>query len=176
MCEPYLDQAILRRLLRYSKKTGRFVWRKRDDVRAAWNTRYAGKGAGFRWSPDGRTFYRVIRIFDWPFLAHRLARLYVTGRWPDNGIDHRNTDGEDNRWRNLRDATKVQNGANRGRNANNKTGFKGVSIYGKSGRYRATIQFAGKWKHIGTFDRPEAAAAAYRREAVRLAGTFARAS
>ena len=173
MIEPFLDQATVRRLLRYSRKSGRFVWRRRPDARREWNTRYAGKDAGCRWSPNGKVFYRSIRIFDWPFLAHRIAWLYVVGSWPV-GVDHEDGDGENNRWRNLREATAVQNGANRGCNSNNTSGFKGVSV-GSSGRYRATIQFDGKWRQIGTFDSPEEASAAYQREARRLAGEFARA-
>lgn len=169
--EPFLDQAILRRLLRYSRRTGKFTWRKRSDVRNCWNTRYAGREAGSSWTP-GNITYRVIRIFDYPFLAHRLAWLYVEGRWPTDGIDHRDLDGENNRWRNLRPATKFQNGANRGPNSNNKTGFKGVSV--RAGRFRATIQVNGKWRSLGVFDSAQEASAAYRAAAIRLAGRFAR--
>lgn len=176
MNEPYLDQTILKRLLRYNKRTGVWTWRKRADVRRAWNTRYAGRRAGYDWSPSGRVIYRCIRIFDYPFLAHRLAYLYVTGVWPVADVDHRDLDGRNNRWTNLRPATKTQNGANRGRNSNNKTGFKGVSICSKTGRFRATIQFSGRWRQIGTFDTARAASQAYRRAAKDCAGSFARAS
>ena len=42
-------------------------------------------------------------------------------------IDHRNYDSLDNRRRNLRAATNVQNMANRDRTRSNSTGFKGVT-------------------------------------------------
>jgi len=172
--EPFLDQAIVKRLLRYSKKTGERIWRYRPEARANWNTRYAGRRAGSVWKaqPSDMT-YRVIRIFDYPFFEHRLAILYVTGEWPINTVDHRDLDGENNKWRNLRQATTIQNCANRGCNKNSQSGFKGVSLT-PNGRYRATIQFNRKWRQVGTFDTAEQAAAAYRAEAIRLAGEFAR--
>ncbi len=173
---PFLDQAVLKRLLRYSKKTGEWTWRYRPDGLACWNTRYAGKKAGYAWTdPKGTgTVYWVIRIMDYPFLAHRLAVLYVTGDWPRDGVDHRDLDGINNRWSNLRNADKSQNGANRRRTRINKTGFKGVSICSKTGRYRATTGIGGKWTSLGTFDTAEEAGAAYEAEALRRAGEFAR--
>lgn len=174
--EPHLDQVILKRILRYSKRSGKFIWRVRSDVPKGWNTRYAGKEAGSSWAPTGLITYRVIRIFDYPFLAHRLAWLYVTGSWPAAQIDHRDMDGENNRWTNLRQATHAQNGANRGPSKRNKTGFKGVSICGKTGRFRATIGIGGQWTELGRFDTVEEASAAYAKEAARRAGEFARAS
>ena len=73
--EPCLDQETLKRILRYSKATGEFFWRKRDDVRREWNTRFAGKRAGYAWTDRKGTgvTYWVIRIMDYPFLAHRVA-------------------------------------------------------------------------------------------------------
>ena len=164
---PKLRKEIIRRLLRYNRRTGVFTWRRRPGA-SAWNTRYAGKIAGFDWSPDGgKTLYRSIRIFDWPFLAHRLAVLYVTGRWPEADVDHEDRDGLNNRWKNLRDATKTQNGFNRGANKNSRTGIKGVSPYGD--RFRAAIQ----GETIGIFDDAQSAASAYQTEARVRAGAFA---
>ena len=168
---PILDQMMLKRVLRYSRKTGLFIWRERSDVRPQWNGRYAGQVAGFPWSPDGgKNTYISIRIFDWPFLAHRLAVLYVTGEWPENDVDHRDLDGQNNRWRNLRQATKAQNGANRGPSVLNKTGFKGVSLCQKSGRFRASI----RGKHLGTRSTAKGAAALYDAAAKVHFGSFAR--
>jgi hypothetical protein len=46
------------------------------------------------------------------YLAHRLAVLYVTGEWPEQEVDHKNGVRDDNRWRNLRDASSAQNRRN----------------------------------------------------------------
>jgi hypothetical protein len=39
--------------------------------------------------------------------------------------------------------------------------FKGVSPYGRNGKWRATIRPGGEWRHIGSFQTPEDAARAY---------------
>lgn len=175
MARPFLDQATLKRLLHYDPQTGVFTWLHRSDVTKAWNTRYSGKVAGYDWTPPpGNVTYRNIRIFDWPFLGHRLAWLYMTGSWPTAEVDHKDTNGLNNKWENLRSASKVQNGANRGANCNNKTGFKGVSRNKRTGRYRATIQAGGKWRWLGSFDTAEQAHAAYCAAAALSAGEFVR--
>lgn len=169
---PALTQDTLKRLLHYEPLTGVFTWLTRADVRQSWNTRYAGKEAGFDWS-IGNVTYRSIRIFDWPFLAHRLAFLYTTGAWPKDGIDHKDLDGLNNRWANLREATKAQNSANTKAMRNNSSGFKGVSK-NHNGRWRATISISGKQRRLGYFDTPEEASAAYHAAAVERSGEFAR--
>lgn len=167
MTMPPIDQAVLKHLIRYDPETGVFVWLPRANAKA-WNTRYAGKEAGYVWKATGGRQYRSIRIFDWPFLAHRLACLYVTGEWPAVDVDHEDGDGLNNRWTNLRPATKSQNGANRPANRNNKTGFKGVSMH--AGRFRAAI----KGRVLGYRDTAEEAAALYAEAAATEFGEFAR--
>lgn len=48
-----------------------------------------------------------------------------------------------------------------GRYRNNKSGFPGVSLHKKSGRWQALIGYEGRNYHIGLFDTPEAAHQAY---------------
>lgn len=174
MTEPHLTQEIVRRLLRYNRSTGVLTWRRRSDGPASWNTRYAGKEAGARWSPDGgQNVYRVIRIFDYPFLAHRIIFLHVLGEWPKETVDHHDLDGLNNRWRNIRPANRSQNGLNRRANKNSRTGIKGVSPC-RDGGFRATLQVNGKWREIGTFPTKKAAAAAYAIAVRSSAGKFGR--
>lgn len=173
MPTPFLDQETLRKLLIYYPGLGDFMWRTRSDVGQTWNTRYAGKAAGFSWTAPGGVTYRSIRIFDWPFLGHRLAFLYMTGEWPTL-VDHIDGNGMNNRWANLRLATRAQNAANSGLSVANKTGFKGVCAGKAPGRYRATIRIGGKQVSLGTFDNPEAAARAYRKAATEHHGEYAR--
>lgn len=172
MSEPYLDQTILKSLLHYDPGTGIFTWKPRADARKTWNTRYANKVAGFDWTVSPGTIYRSIRIFDWPFLAHRLAVLYMTGSWPPIDTDHRDRNGLNNRWENLRIADKRQNGANRGVSKRNKLGFKGVTV-DNDGRYRATLGYKGKQIWLGRYDTPEQAHEAYMRAARKYFGEFA---
>lgn len=171
MSAPLLTAETLRSLLRYDPETGEFRWIARDGKKA-WNTKYAGKLAGFNWTV-GAICYRSIRIFDWPFLGHRLAWLYMTGEWPAGGIDHRDGDGLNNRWANLREASKVENAGNVRAKSRNTSGFKGVSQK-SNGRYRASIQSHGKWRHLGTFVTAEEAHSAYAAAAAEAFGEFAR--
>lgn len=171
---PELTQALLISLLHYDPETGVFTWRARDAATRGWNARYAGKVAGFDWSPNGKTFYRSIRIFDWPFLGHRLAVLYMTGSWPERDVDHRDLDGLNNRWTNLRPASKSQNGANRGASAVSRSGMKGVTFDARACRWRATIGVMGQQKWLGSFSTPEEAQTAYADAATKYFGEFAR--
>jgi len=161
MPEPFLDHATLLRLLHYDPETGVFVWRRRGDVREQWNGRYAGKRAGYKWSPGGKIFYWVIRIFDWPFLAHRVAVLYMTGAWPENLVDHRDRDGLNNRWRNLRDADRAQNAVNAGVTRASSTGLRGAFLCRETGRFRSQIKFEGRAIWLGYYETAEEAHAAY---------------
>ena len=163
-----LTAAELRRVLHYDPKTGRFTWRYRPDRNASWNARYAGKEAGYD-SPDPP--YRVIRINKILHYAHRLAHLYMKGEWPPRGIDHKDGDGFNNRWKNLRLATQSQNLANR-KSVGNAAGLKGVrpQLYG---RFAATIKVRRKDIYLGMFDTPKEAHDAYVEAAREHFGEFA---
>jgi AP2 domain len=100
----------------------------------------------------------------------------VHGEWPSGDLDHiDNISGHD--WiDNLRPATREQNLANMRLHAKNTSGFKGVSWHKWRGKWRASISKKNKHSHIGFFDTPEAAHAAYVEAAQRLHGEFARAA
>lgn len=85
-------------------------------------------------------------------------------------VDHRNSDGLDNRKRNLRPATTAQNGFNRRPQAN-ASGFKGV--HPSYGKWRARIKAMGRVLSLGTFSSPVEAARAYDAAARQYFGTFA---
>lgn len=88
------------------------------------------------------------------FKAHRLAWFYVTGAWPENFVDHRNGTRHDNRFRNLREASRTSNGENqRKAHTGNPSGYLGVSLT-EYGRYNARIRINGKLKSLGTYDDP----------------------
>ena len=102
--------------------------------------------------------------------AHRLAWLFVHGRWPHGDIDHINGDKLDNRIGNLRECSRSENQRNHGLTTRNRSGFKGVSQ--RRDRWIATIVVHGKQSYLGTFEAPEQAAIAYLDAAVRLHGEF----
>lgn len=90
--------------------------------------------------------------------------------------DHVDGDGLNNRRSNLRPATQVQNLWNQRKPVNNTSGFKGVSWNKEKARWRAQIRFNGPRVHLGYFDTPEAAHAAYVEASARLHGEFGRAA
>jgi hypothetical protein len=133
-----------------------------------------GKRAGsIKPAPNGRQYLTVF-IDGKAYLAHILAVFYVTGVWPATDVDHENRDGTDNRWNNLRVATRAQNKANSICRKDNACGFKGVSF--KQGRWRPRIQVGDKRFYLGSFETPEEANAAYEAAAKKYFGEFARAA
>lgn len=122
--------------------------------------------------------YAVIRLNRTSHKAHRLAWLYVYGEMPGMQIDHINGERADNRICNLRLASGSENTRNSRRHADNSAGFKGVVLQKNSKRnpWRAMITFGGVTHHLGNFDTPEKAHAAYVEAASLHYGEFARAA
>ena len=85
----------------------------------------------------------------------------MTGKWPDEFIDHINHNPTDNRWCNLREATYATNNKNRRLGKDNTSGYKGVSWHKGRNKWRAEIRVDGIGKHLGYYDTPEAASKAY---------------
>lgn len=161
-----LTFTVLRTLLDYEPETGAFNWR------VSRGTARAGDVAG-NVRADG---YIAIKIFGRLYSAHRLAWLWMTGAWPPFEIDHRDTDGTNNRWSNLRPATHLQNMRNKKKPRHNTSGLKGVSYCRKRRFFTAQIQIEGRQVHLGTFKTAELAHEAYRSASERLHGEFARAA
>ena len=87
--------------------------------------------------------------------------------------DHRNGVVYDNQKHNLRACSHAENIRNGKHRVNNTSGYKGVSLFKRTGRWAASIE-AGKGKqHLGYFDTPEAAHIAYKAAADRYHGEFA---
>jgi len=131
--------------------------------------------------------FPLVRAFRWRLLGNPSKGLYAsTGRSSNHvimhhaiygtktKIDHLNGNGLDNRSANLRPCSVSQNGANRGMNKNNKSGFKGVYAYGGYGKWAASVRVNGRCKTKFGFPSPEAAAKAYDEMAVEYFGKYAR--
>jgi hypothetical protein len=146
------NQARLIELFDYDSLTGHFHWRGgRSGVTPGM---IAGNMNGDK--------YIQITIDQRPYMAHRLAWVYVEGVWPSGQIDHINGIRWDNRYSNLRDVPEVVNHQNRQAKANNYSGLLGVSWYANRQKWGASIKPPGaKRKHLGLFPTKEEAHAAY---------------
>jgi hypothetical protein len=80
-------------------------------------------------------------------------------------IDHEDGNRLNNRKSNLRPCTVSQNNMNLGLNRRNKSGYRGVSFSKTKNKWRATISLKKRQLHLGYFDRPDVAAAAYEQAA-----------
>lgn len=166
-CKSNLTAEELRSILSYDPETGIFRWL----VSSARRIKVGDTAGSMR--EDG---YWCVVINRYQYNAHRLAWLYMTGDWPAGHIDHDDLDKSNNRWENLRPATKSQNGANRRVLSNNTSGHKGVSWHVRLQKWQAYITVEGKRRHLGSFNSAQEASSAYMREAVASFGEFARAA
>ncbi|SRR5258708_3484857 len=103
----------------------------------------------------------------------RMHRLITGVSEPLVLVDHFNGDGLNNRRNNLRICDHAQNLWNRGRQANNTSGYKGVSFCKITGRWVARIRVRGKYFNVGRYDTPELASEAYQEASLRFHGQFA---
>jgi hypothetical protein len=97
---------------------------------------------------------------------HRLAWLYMTGKWPDPECDHRDGDGLNNRWVNLREADRARQMQNV---APSKSGASGLLGAHKSkDRWISSITVGGRQHYLGRFATAEEAHIAYLAAKARL--------
>lgn len=142
----------LRELIKYDPETGIFIRIVTTSPNAI-----AGRKAG------GYDAYGYINIsIDKKiYKAHRLAWLYVYGKWPLQEIDHINGIKDDNRICNLRDVGRIENGRNHVRptKRNISSGVLGVTPCGD--KWRAAVSVSKKRVHVGVFATKEEAYEAY---------------
>ncbi len=139
-----MTQLTLKSLLNYDEQSGLFKWI--ADGRG--KNQKAGNIAGQK-SDQG---YRIITIGGVRYRAHRLAWLYVYGKWPDFTIDHINHDRFDNKIKNLRDVTQQENCKNVSMSSKNISGRVGVSFIKSSKRWLSSIKVNGLGIYLGRFD------------------------
>jgi hypothetical protein len=154
----------LKELLSYDSTDGTFRW-----LLPTTNRVNVGDIAGWNSGP-----YRSIKLDGGSYKAHRLAWLYVHGRWPRVHIDHIDGNGFNNAIANLREATRSENMSNTGCRKHNTSGVKGVFWDAGVNKWRASINANGRRHYLGIYEDKAVAAEAYANAARRLHGEFAR--
>jgi hypothetical protein len=145
MAKEILTQERLKELFLYDKDTGFFVRHKKLGPKKEVAGHVATKG------------HRQIMVDGNLYMAHRLAWLYVNGSFPDKLIDHINRNPDDNRIKNLRQATSSENQQNTKVRKDNLCGEKGISYSEKETKWRARISIDGKTFDLGRFKSLESA-------------------
>ena len=140
-----LTQEELKELLHYNPKTGKFT-----RIKAGKGVKVGGVGAvaGYVDKVGG---YAHISVKGKEYLAHRLAFLYVEGFFPEHDVDHKNGVTGDNRWKNLRNASRMCNLQNRKIYSNNTSGFIGVGWNKQTKKWQADITINKKTIYLGQY-------------------------
>lgn len=100
--------------------------------------------------------YMAVKVDGRRFMCHRVIYEMIAGEIPDGAvIDHINGNKLDNNISNLRIASVSLNAKNCCMNSKNTSGFNGVSLYKRTGKYAAFSKSNGKHVHIGYFDTAE---------------------
>lgn len=148
-----LTHERLLEMLHYDPVTGMFT------RRVTVGSFKVGEVAG---SLDRQRGYIRLTIDGTSYHAHRIAWFYVHGKWPLHDVDHRDTIKHHNWIDNLRDVSDRVNQENiRRARPDNRSGLLGVCLRPGNLRPTASIQVCGKRMHLGVFDTPDLAHAAY---------------
>jgi hypothetical protein len=166
---PLPRSEYLQSLFLYEPDTG--ILRRRTDR----GGRKSGEVVG---TDYGEKYYLKVSVNKKSYRIHLIIWKIVTGEEPSGQIDHKDTNKQNNRWNNLREATISQNKANIGLIASNTSGLKGACRYklgeSRGKGWQAGIGVNGKRKHLGFFATKEEAHAAYCKAANEIYGEFAR--
>lgn len=158
-----LTQEKLKALLHYDPETGVFT----RLITVADNAK-AGDEAG--WIETAG--YRMIRICGVTYKTHRLAWLFVHGKFPDSFLDHRDKNRANNQILNLREATPSMNSMYKGKLKNNTSGFKGVYWVEKLKKFKVMCSVKTKQHYLGLFLTAEEASEVYQAFAKKHFGEF----
>lgn len=159
-----LTQQRVKELFDYDPISGEIRWRKPQSPRLK-----AGDLAG----SITKQGYTNIRLDGHTYKAHRLAWLYMTGEHPPHEVDHINRIKGDNRWENLRKATKDENQWNASLRSDSTSGVSGVTFHKATGRWKTQCWANKKRYSLGSYETKEEAAAAVYKFRLERHGEFA---
>lgn len=140
-----LTQERLKEVLHYNPETGIFTRRIRTS-----NSVHVGDVAGTIKRCAGKR-YISIRVNSKKHSAHRLAVLYMTGKFPDDQVDHDDGNGLNNKWLNLNEVTGLQNSKNQRKRSTNTTGCMGVCWVKQEEAWRSRINVNNVSSYLGYF-------------------------
>jgi hypothetical protein len=137
-----LTHEYVKRLFDYDPATGLLRWKVSRPKLAR-----IGSLAGDTRSKG----YSVVRIDGSPYMIH-IIWLWMTCELPNQTIDHADKNPRNNRWANLRQATRSQQQMNRGVQANNRSGHTGVHWEKRRQKWLAKIYIGRRFIHLGSFN------------------------
>ena len=138
-----LTQKELKKVLYYNADTGVFIRIKRTS-----NSVKIGDASGYLDKSNG---YIKINVMGKQYFSHRLACLYMKGRWPKCQMDHIDHVRDNNRWLNLRESSNQENCKNRTLQSNNTSGVCGVTWFERDKKWKAQIKCGIKNINLGHF-------------------------
>jgi hypothetical protein len=121
------------------------------------NARDAGTSAFTSITHEGRFEGRILGE---GYLAHRVIFLWMQGRWPDPEVDHVDHDPLNNKWDNLREATRSDNTRNMSMSKANTSGRAGVFWDRSRNKWAVDITIDWRAYRLGRYDTFEEACAA----------------
>jgi hypothetical protein len=133
----------------------------------------AGTSAGWVNTVSRGKKYIRLNVCGKQIYLHQAIFLLHHGYLP-KCVDHINGDSFDNRIENLREANQSLNTANSVTSKANTSGYKGVVWRKDTSKWMAQISKDKKHYNLGSFEKIEDAAKAYRIAAEKLFGEFAR--
>jgi hypothetical protein len=140
-----ITQNRLMHLLDYNPDTGLFTW-----LRPTSNRVTRGEIAGSVLKMKSATYTRI-SLDGGRYQAHRLAFLYMEGKLPPELTDHKDGNGQNNKWSNLRKATRSENNKNANMRSHNTSGYNGVGWCKQKKKWQAIVTSEGTVKHLGFF-------------------------
>lgn len=105
---------------------------------------------------------------------HRIIAMRMFGPLGNLEVDHINGLSLDNRRRNIRVCTPLENSRNKGMTSRNTSGHKGCFWHKRQRKWNGTIRVEKVAIHLGCFDSLEECAVAYQKAAEHYFGAFKR--